>query len=88
MTRMPLWDASEITGRFTYYQRDFRDSFSTTDPTRRADTRLKAVVEVGHEFSDRLTGNIYAGWDENASTIAKMDYNGTIAGVGITYQWR
>lgn len=88
MARAPLTDATEVTGRVSYYQRTFLDAYTTDDPAIRDEQRLKASIALDHSFSDVLSGNIYAGWDQNVSSIEETAYSGATIGLAITYQWQ
>lgn len=88
MARAPLSEEAEITARVSYYQREFLDSYENDDPTIREDTRLKAIVDFDYDFSESISGNLYAGWDQNLSTISETAYSGATVGIAITYQWR
>lgn len=88
MVRVPLSEATEITARTTFYQREYNDAFSLADPTIRDDDRLKAVFEVDHSFNEKLSGAAYAGWDENTSNIAERAHADATFGLSLTYKFR
>jgi hypothetical protein len=85
MFRVPMSDATEITARASYYQRDFLDGFSASNPTIRNDERVRLTVELNHEFTDKVSGKVWMGLDDNTSTIAERDYEGSTIGVSTTF---
>ena len=85
--RQPLSEATEITARASYYERNFLDGFSASDPTLREDERFRVSIEVNHAFTDHLSGKVWMGLDENSSTISDRAFEGSTIGISTTYEF-
>lgn len=85
--RMPVADLTEITARGSYYDRDYKDGFSASNPTLREDDRFRVSVEANREFSDTLSGKVWIGWDQNTSTISDRAFEGGTIGISATYDF-
>ena len=85
--RQPVSEDTEITARVSYYERDFLDGFSASNPTVREDERFRVSIEAKHAFTDHLSGKIWMGLDENSSTISDRAFEGSTIGISATYEF-
>lgn len=85
--RMPVTEGTEITARGSYYERDYKDGFSASNPTLREDDRFRVSVEAYREFSGSLSGKVWIGWDQNTSTISDRAFDGSTIGISATYDF-
>ncbi len=83
--RYPVSDETEVTARFSIYQREFDGPFAFNNSTFREDLRVRTTVEVDHEFSGDVTGQAFIGWDHTDSNIDVRSASGAVFGVQITF---